>query len=226
MTILPWCLRRSSSTSATARVDLLGGRHQRGAVLQRPAVVLHVGDLDAAGFQLQRKIDHLGDALDVGAMHHQIDGERQAEPHRFRRQRVLALERAAIARDAVGRHGVGVLDRDLDVIEAGLPQIAHGARGDADAGGDQIGVEPGLARVRRDVDEIAPRAGLAAGQMHVQHAERRRLLEHPRPGRRRRARRRAIPARADWSNRDSRAGSGASARRAGPEVSAGFGSPR
>src|SRR5882672_12108407 len=34
------------------------------------------------------------------------------------------------------------------------------------------------------------------------------------------AHRRAIPSRAGWSNRDSRAGSGASARQAGPEVSA------
>ena len=37
--------------------------------------------------------------------------------------------------------------------------------------------------MRRDVDQIAPRARLAAGQMHVQHAERRGLGEHPRPGR-------------------------------------------
>ena len=108
-------------------------------------------------------------------MHHEIDGQRQAEPHRFGGERMLALERAAIAGDTVGRHRVGVLDRDLDVIEAGLPQVAHGARGDADARGDEIGVEPGLARVRRDLDEIAPRARLAAGEMHVQHAERRPL---------------------------------------------------
>src|SRR5438067_468264 len=69
------------------------------------------------------------------------------------------------------------------MIEARLPQIAHGARGDADPRGDEIGVEPGLARVRRDVDEIAPRAGLAAGEMYVHHAEAGRFLEHPRPGR-------------------------------------------
>ena len=126
------------------------------------------------GLQLERQIDHVGDALDVGAVHHQIDGQRQAEPHRLGGERVLALERAAIAGDMIGRHRIGILDRHLDVVEAGLPQVAHGARGDADAGGDEIGVEPGLARMRRDVDQIAPRARLAAGQMHVQHAERRR----------------------------------------------------
>ncbi len=72
-------------------------------------------------FSVERQIDHLGDALDVGAVHHQIDGERQAEPHRFGGERMLALERAAIARDVIGRHGVGVLDRDLDMVEARPP---------------------------------------------------------------------------------------------------------
>ena len=31
-------------------------------------------------------------------------------------------------------------------------------------------------------DEVAPRARLAAGEMHLQDAERRGLAEHPRPG--------------------------------------------
>ena len=63
--------------------------------------------------------------LDVGAMHDEIDGERQAEPHDFGGERVLALEGAAIAGDVVGGHRVAILDRDLHVVEAGLPQIAH-----------------------------------------------------------------------------------------------------
>ena len=37
-------------------------------------------------------------------------------------------------------------------------------------------------RRRRDGDEVAPRARLAAGEMYLQHAERRSLAEHPRPG--------------------------------------------
>ena len=115
-------------------------------------------DLDAGGFEPEREIDHVGNAPDVGAVHHEIDGERQTEPHRLGGERCFALKRTAIAGDVVGRHGVGVLDRDLDVVEARLPEIAQRARGDADARGDQIGVKPGLARVRGDVDQIAPRA--------------------------------------------------------------------
>ena len=49
--------------------------------------------------------------------------------------------------------------------------------------GDEIGVEAGGMGAGRDVDEVAPRARLAAGQVHLQHAERRRLAEHARPGR-------------------------------------------
>ncbi len=82
-------------------------------------------DLDPRGLQPEREIDHLGDAFDIGAMHHEIDGQQQSEPHRFGGKRMLALERAAIAGDMVGRHRVGILDRNLHVIEAGLPQVAH-----------------------------------------------------------------------------------------------------
>ena len=130
-------------------------------------------DLDAARLERQRQIDHLADALDVGAMHHEIDGQRQAEPHRLGGERVLALERAAIAGDVVGRRRVASWIETCTWSRPASQQIAHGARGDADARGDQVGVEPGLARMRGDLDQVAPRAGLAAGQMHLQHAERR-----------------------------------------------------
>ena len=78
-------------------------------------------DLDPGSLQRQREIDHVADAFDVGAVDDEIDGERQAEPHRFGRERIFALERAAIAGDMIGRHRVGVLDRDLDMIEARPP---------------------------------------------------------------------------------------------------------
>ena len=128
-------------------LDLLGGRHQRRAILQRPAVILHVRDLDAAGAELEREIDHVArcarcwrdapPALTVSGI-----------PSRtaFGRERVLALKRAAIAGDMVGGRRFGVLDRNLHVVEAGLRTVAQGRRGDADAGGDEIGVEAGLVR--------------------------------------------------------------------------------
>src|SRR6478609_7438219 len=44
------------------------------------------------------------------------------------------------------------------MIEPGLPQIAQGARGDADARGDEIGIQAGLTRIRRDLVDIAANA--------------------------------------------------------------------
>src|SRR5262249_54078846 len=40
-------------------LDLLAGWHQRGAILQRPAIVLHVRDLDPARVDREREIDHV-----------------------------------------------------------------------------------------------------------------------------------------------------------------------
>ena len=93
------------------------------------------------------------------------------------------------------------------MVEAGIGERAERLRGDADAGGDEIGVEAGVARRRDDVDEIAPRRRLAAGQMHLQHAEPGGLAEHPRPGRGIELVGAAVELAADSSNRDSRADS-------------------
>src|SRR5262249_32005969 len=54
---------------------------------------------------------------------------------------------------------------------------------DADTRGDEIGVEAGIACRRHDVDEIASRRRLAAGEMHLQDPEPRGFAKHPRPGR-------------------------------------------
>ena len=113
-------------------LDLLAGRHQRGAVLERPAVILHVRDLDAACAERQCEIDHLADAVDVGAMHDRVDGQRQPVPHDLGRERALARERAVIAGDVVGGGGLAVLDGDLHVVEPGCGERAQRPLGDAD----------------------------------------------------------------------------------------------
>ncbi len=64
--------------------DLLGrdhegfaGRHQRGAVDQRPGVILDVRDLYAARTHLHRKLDHARNVVDVLAVDRAVDGERE-----------------------------------------------------------------------------------------------------------------------------------------------------
>src|SRR5439155_20872764 len=66
-------------------------------------------------------------------------------------------------------------------VETLLPKLAYGVRGDTDARSDQIGVEAGLARRGRNLHQIAACARLAAGEMHLHHAELRGLLEHAHP---------------------------------------------
>src|SRR5262245_15534347 len=138
-------------------------------------------DLHSARAQEDGEIDHVADALDVGTMNDNIDGERQLQLHDRMGQLAFAGKGASIASDVVGGLRIGVLDRDLDVIKPGLAQLGESPGGEANAGGDQIGVEAGEAGGGRDVDEIAPRRRLPAGEMSLQHAERSRLVKDPKP---------------------------------------------
>ena len=82
-----------------------------------------MGNLDSAGLESQREIDHFDDAVDIGAMYDKIDGQHQPEPHRFGRERVLALERTLVAGDTIRRNGIRILDRELDMAVIGKGEI-------------------------------------------------------------------------------------------------------
>ena len=45
---------------AAGLLDLRQRRHQRGAVLQRPAVILHIGDFQPVGVEIDRHLDDVG----------------------------------------------------------------------------------------------------------------------------------------------------------------------
>ena len=68
------------------------------------------------------------------------------------------------------------------MVEPRLDQFAPKLLADPDAGGDEVGVEPGLRGSADDLGDVAPRRRLAAGEMHVQRAERGGFAEHPLPG--------------------------------------------
>jgi hypothetical protein len=70
------------------------------------------------------------------------------------------------------------------MIEAGVSERVQQLVGDADSRGNEIGVEAGRTGAGSDLHEVASRGRLAAGQVHLQHAERRRLVHHADPGRR------------------------------------------
>ena len=146
------------------------GRHQRGAVLQRPAVVLDVGDLDAVGVERDGHVDHVGQLVEVLPVHHGVDGERQAEfagpAGGFELLRV-ALE----AGDAVGEFGFVALEADLDVVEAGIGQRRELFARQQHRRGDEVGVEAEVGGVLDQLDEVLADGRLAAGEMDLEHAD-------------------------------------------------------
>ena len=77
--------------------------------------------------------------------------------------------------------GREVLEAQLHVLEPGLGEGLDLARAAQRAGGDEVAVKTVLRRGGDQAQKIAPRHRLAAGEMHLQHAERRRLGEHAAP---------------------------------------------
>ena len=72
-------------------LDLFPRRHQRGAVGERPAVILGMRDFEPARAEFDRKIDERADLMQIGAMDDRVDGERQAGlDHISRRRRACA----------------------------------------------------------------------------------------------------------------------------------------
>ena len=173
MTMTPFRRSRSRSTTLRRGHERLARRHQRAAVLQRPGVVLHVGDLDAAGAELDRVVDDRLDVMDVVAMDRRVDGQRHAELAHPAGHFLLLGAAALVAADAVGVLGrrVDVLDRDLHVVEAGLFELLQPVALQQHGGGDEVGVEAGLGRRLDDLLEVAARRRLAARQVHLQDAQ-------------------------------------------------------
>ena len=179
-------------------------------------------DLDPPRAEFDREINHARRVLDIAAMDDGVDGERQALGRHPGGDLALLGVAALVAADPIGLRRVDALDRKLDVIEAGGDEAIKQVARQADAGGDQIGVEPDLRRRGRS----APRDRGAS------RARRRKDADAARPSRRPQRRcasirpcsspRAARRARPGWSNRGRRAGSDGSVRRAGPRAAAAF----
>ena len=125
MTMMPFRRSRARSTMLGRVHERFARRHQRGAVLQRPGVILHVGDLDAAGAELDRVVDDRFDVLDVVAVDRRVDGQRHAELAHPAGD-FLLLGAAALVAARCGRRSrprVDVLDGDLHVVEAACLQL-------------------------------------------------------------------------------------------------------
>jgi len=63
---------REDFHNAAAPRDLLPRRHERGAVLERPAIVLNMRDFDPFRIECQCKLDHLADPVDIAAVNDRV----------------------------------------------------------------------------------------------------------------------------------------------------------
>ncbi len=81
-----------------------------------------MGNLDAPSAECDRLLNHRGDAVDISTMDDSVNGERNAEAHHFSGESAFARIGAVVAGNPIRRGGVTVLDRDLDVVEAGFRQ--------------------------------------------------------------------------------------------------------
>ncbi len=171
MTSTPFRRSRALSTTSTRVHEGFARRHQRGAVLQGPGVILDVRDFEAAGAQLHGEVDVLLDVVDVLAVHRRVERQRQAEFLHPAGDFALLGAAALVGGDAVGVLGVDVLDRELHVVEAVVAQLDEAVAGQRHAGGDEVGVEADLGRGLDDVFEVLARRRLAAREVDLQHAE-------------------------------------------------------
>jgi hypothetical protein len=94
-------------------------RHECLPVLERPAVMLRVGQLETIGAKACGPIDDLAGAIDIGAVQDDVDGERKSELAHDPGGRQFLRNRAH-AGNPIGGVCFRILNRDLDVLEPGL----------------------------------------------------------------------------------------------------------
>ena len=161
-------------------VELRPGGHQRVAVVKRPAVELRVRELDALGAERFREPDEVAHLVEVLAVQHNVDREREPElPGPAVRGELIAVGRGA--GDVVRELFVRRLDADLDVVEPRTPQRGEAVLRHAVGRRDERLVEPDLVRRRDELFEIGAQQRLAPREAELEYAQRLRLAEHAAP---------------------------------------------
>src|SRR6185312_551490 len=98
----------------------------------------------------------------------------------FRDFELLAM-RILQASDAVGDDGFVALKTDLHVAQPGIGETGEPFARQQHRGCDQVGVEPGVVGMLDEFDQVLARGRLAAGEVHLQHADLGEFAQHPLP---------------------------------------------
>ena len=144
------------------------------AVVERPAVVLRVGELHVVRPEVQRHVEDRVRTVDVVPVQHDVEHHRV--PVRLDRtcHRDLVGERVG-AREVVVELGVARLEADLDVVETGFPEPPDTVLVHADRRSDEVGVVAEPPRLGDQLLEVATHERLAAGEAELHRAEPSRL---------------------------------------------------
>src|SRR5215203_569799 len=103
----------------TRPLDLLATGHQSGAVLQTPSVILSISQLDSIRTEARGQVYDFSQAVEIGPVEDDIDREGEIELPDDRR-RCLLVSHGSHACNPLSNFGVGVLNGDLDVFQAGF----------------------------------------------------------------------------------------------------------
>ncbi|CAI2012950.1 Uncharacterised protein [Serratia marcescens] len=144
----------------------------------RPAVELAGRQLDVVGIQLDRQFDDAVDLADIMAMQHEVEHHRIAERLDCPGHRQLLLKRPGGTRQRGVQRFVAGLKTDLNMIQPGVGEGLQFLLGQADAGGDQVGVKPEIARSGDQFGQVFTHQRLAAGEAELHAAHRPRLAKH------------------------------------------------
>ena len=139
-----------------------------------------MGELEARHAEPEGELDGLGQRVEVLAM--QDDIQREGRSRRGEEPRRLELfDERSTTGDAIGGGGLGSLNAELDVFEAGVEQPLEARPIERNATRDEVRVEPCLSSPGNDDLEIVSDEGLATREVNLNDAELARLCENPRP---------------------------------------------
>ncbi len=162
-------------------IELRARGQQAVAIGEAPTVILHIGKFDASGARGFGDFEHFVDLIDVAAVNDEI--ERDGDADFFQPFEDAEFLRVGFcAGDFFGGVGVGALEAELDVVEAGFDELREFLFVEREAGGDEVDVEAGGARGFDEIENVGAGEGFAAGEVGLENAELRGLLEDAGPG--------------------------------------------
>jgi len=119
-------------------LNLFDSRHQRRAVLQSPAVILHVGDFQPVGVEIDSHLDDVGQLKKILPMHDRVDRQWQVQFTRPLGDLDFLCVSAFEAGNAVGDDRLVALKADLHVTQPGIGQRTNSILGQQHRGSDEI----------------------------------------------------------------------------------------